>query len=65
MSNQFVRCFAIGGNVEFSYDTEEDLRRMYPEELPWAEIDEWKGLPGINVYRLPEGSIVVSFGPQT
>ena len=65
MSNQFVRCFAIGGSVEFSYDTEEDLRRMYPTELPWEEIENWEGLPGINVYRLPGGSIVVSFGPQS
>jgi hypothetical protein len=60
--SQFVRCFTIGDRVEYSYDREEDLRRMYPTELPWADIDETKrntSGPGISIFRLSESSLVI------
>ena len=59
VDQRFVRCFVIGNRVEFSYDTEKDLRRLYPEEIPWNEVDEMRDTVGINVYRLHEGSIVI------
>ena len=59
MSDQrkYVRCFSIGNNVEFSYETAEDVSRLWPEA--WKEIEYWDDLPGINIHRLPEGSILI------
>ena len=59
MTQRFVRCFVIGNRVEFSYDTEEDLRRLYPDEIPWEDVEAFNDTVGINVFRLHEGSIVI------
>lgn len=59
VDQRFVRCFSIGNRVEFSYDSEQDLRRLYPTEIPWQEVEAMSDVVGINVYRLHEGSIVI------
>lgn len=57
---KFIRFFAIGSTVQFSYDTEEWLREHYPS-LNWEWFDEFKAsdTPG-EIFESIDGVIILA-----
>ena len=52
----FTRCFSIGSRVEFSYETEESMEKLWPDVL--GQIREFEGVSGSACFHTEEGSLI-------